>query len=99
VFQHLQARNDIEASGRLLGQFLDADVAVIDFQSRLEQVQARHGQWGFAHVYPGHAGAALGQRLAQNAAAATDVEHAFPGYGGACVDVVRAQGDSSGAGV
>lgn len=91
VFEHLQAGDHVELPGHFLGHLLGGDLPVVDGDAGFQLVQARHRERRFAHVDAGDVGAALGHGFAEDAAAATDVEHLLAGQAGALVDPVDAQ--------
>ena len=76
VLEHLEARDGIERAGRVRGELLDGDAAVVDRQAARGGVLLRRFDVLGRHVDRDDARAARRQALGQQAAAAADVEHA-----------------------
>ena len=76
VLEHLEAGDDVEAGGPLACELLDVDAAIVHRDAAIGGVLARGVEAGLREVDPEHRGSASGERLAQQAAAAADVEHA-----------------------
>ena len=75
VLEHLEASHHVVPSRFLRGRFLCGRESIFDARARLELVQARNRQRAFGHIDSGHRGPGLCERLGQNAAAASDVDH------------------------
>ena len=75
VLDHLHGEHDVEALARI-GERLGGGRAIVDGKSRLVGMQLRRRDIGLGRIGPDDGGAEPCQRLAQNAAAAADVEHA-----------------------
>src|SRR6185436_1062749 len=91
VFEQFHAGHDIEAAGRSFLQFFGGNQLVSNGQPALEQVQLRDPEGFFRKVDAGHIGAEARHRLAQDSAAAADVEHALAGEMRQAVDPAQAQ--------
>lgn len=76
VLQHFHAGHHIEAARLLGGQVLGGLHPVIDLGAAFQRMQARDLDQLRGQVDGGDVGAGLGQRFAQQAATATDVEYA-----------------------
>src|SRR6185436_891910 len=89
--EQFHAGHDIEAAGRSFLQFFGGNQLVSNGQPALEQVQLRDPEGFFRKVDAGHIGAEARHRLAQDSAAAADVEHALAGEMRQAVDPAQAQ--------
>ncbi|MNC35393.1 hypothetical protein D3C75_838770 [compost metagenome] len=91
MLEHLQTGDHVELAGHFRSQRLGGALPVVDLHAGLQLVQARHGQRRLAHVDGCYGRAAQGHRLAEDAAAAADVEHPLAGQADALVDPVDPQ--------
>ena len=76
VLKHLHAGDHIELPGVFSGEILGGALLVIDIQSGFQQVQPGNLQRCRTHIDAGYRGALGGHRFGEDAAAATDIDHA-----------------------
>ena len=75
MLDHLHCEHDVEALARI-SECLGCGRAVVHRKSSLVGMQLRRRDIGLGRIRPDDGGSEPCQRLAQNAAAAADVEHA-----------------------
>src|SRR5690606_21153827 len=91
VLDDLETRDDVERAGLGRRERLDVDRAIVDRQYPGGRVRARDGEILLGGIDAHDGGTAARERLAQDAAAAADVEHTRVVEWRTCGDVVDAQ--------
>ena len=74
VFEHLHAGDDVEMARHFAGQRFDADLAVVDHEPAFVEMKPRDIEHGRREIDRGHARSGAGERFAEQAAAASDIE-------------------------
>ena len=91
MLEHFHAGHAVELAGLFARQIFGGDQAVIHFLPAFQQMQLRDLERFFGEVDTGYISTAHRHAFRQNAAAATDIEHAFALDADQFVDVIQAQ--------